>query len=451
MIRTKTIVAVATPPGVGALALLRLSGKNAFKIFSEIISEKEKFINAPVRFVKQYFILNTNTEEIIDEVTAIKYKNPFSFTGEDIVEIISHGGTFTVKNIYKQLLQHGAEIAEKGEFSKRAFLNGKIDLMKAEAIKALIESKSEDEFLSAINLYNGFYKKLSDWQEEIQQEISFCEAEIEFGEDDLIPVRTEKTVLDILKKIDDDLKKFKLFKEIKNGLNIVIGGPANAGKSTLFNYLVGYKRAIVHDQPGTTRDSINVKMEICGRDVNLFDTAGFRSTADSIENEGIQISKDLLSSAHLILWITDISENCSEEEINILNSINNKKTVIVLNKMDKELNESKMSLFKKKSNEIIQISIKEKLNLKKLMSLLEKTIVSIYTGNRAPDIFINERQEKIAKNISNNLEKAIKNWKHKEIASYYLRSSLKYIEEINGKVDNEKIINKIFTTFCIGK
>jgi tRNA modification GTPase len=451
MTPNKTIAAIATPPGIGALAIIRMSGADAFKIAASVFFEKQKFQQSKPRFLRQYLVFDCNTQEIIDEVTAVKYPAPATYTGEDLIEIISHGGTLTVKKIMNLLLLSGAVIADRGEFSKRAFINGKIDLMKAEAINAIIESKSEKEYVCAVNSYTGVYKKLSEWYEIIQEEISYCDAEIEFGEEESISPKSPETINRILISIQDEIGRIQKFKEVKNGINVVLAGPANSGKSTLFNYLLGYKRSIVHEQPGTTRDSISANVTIDGNDIILFDTAGIRTTSDQIENEGISISRNLIDSAQLVLWVTDCSMNPDLEEIETLNQLDRDTIILIFNKTDIGINDKKASFFLNSSIKTIQISVKNRINLLPLMTLISDKIKTLYSEIKPPDIFINDRHQNIAINIESNLQKALTNWQQKEIASHFLRESLCFFEEIFGKTDNETIINNIFTKFCIGK
>ncbi len=447
----ETIAAVATPQGIGALAIIRVSGKDAFQIVEEVIKQNEKYKKTPDRYAKKYFIIERETKKIIDEVIAIKYKGPNTYTGENVIEIISHGGYYTVKKIIEELIKNGARIANRGEFSKRAFLNGKINLMKAEAIKALIESKSEKEYKNAINNYDGKGKRIKEWQEKIKQELVFIEAEIEFGDEEKLSERNNNKILEIEQEINEEIKRVNKIIEIRKGYNITIAGPPNAGKSSLFNYLLGYKRAIVNENPGTTRDIIKEKIEINGQEINIIDTAGIRKTNDIIEEEGIDKANEALNEANIIIWITDIGEEIGEVEKQKIKDFQKDCTIFVLNKIDKKSNKNKIDFFKENELQIIEISLKEKRELEKVIKEIEVKLNLISRENKMPDIFVNERQKQIAEGIYKDIKNANIKWKQKEIAAYYLRESLNKIDEIFGKTNNENIINDIFDNFCIGK
>lgn len=446
----ETITAVATAEGSAALAIVRISGKNAFYIVEKIIKE-ENFNRIHERYAKRYTIIEKKSKKVIDEVIAIKYKGPRSYTGEDSVEIISHGGFYTVKKIIEQVIKNGARIAKKGEFSRRAFFNGKIDLMKAEAIQALIESRNENEYSIAIKSYEGNEKRIKTWGEKIKKEIVFLEADIEYGEDENIEIQDKDEIKEIIIEINEEINRAKKIKEIRRGYKITIAGPPNAGKSSLFNYLLGYKRAIENENPGTTRDLISEKIQINGKEITINDTAGIRKTEDTLEEEGMKKSEEAINEANIIIWITDIGEDLKEEEEKRIKMLDEKNTIYILNKIDKKENKKKNLFFKRIKEGVIKISVKEKINTKSVIRKIELKINKIIKEKVMPDIIINERQIKIAEKLLEELKNAEKNWKRKEIASYYLRESIKKIEEITGKVNNDDIINEIFNNFCLGK
>ena len=226
-----TIVALATPQGVGALAVIRVSGKKAFESTNRIIREKEKFKKQKEREIGLYTI--TDSKNIIDHVTVIKYKNPKSYTGEDLIEIIAHGGKYTIENIIKALQKNGVKIAQRGEFSKRAFLNGKISLIRAESIKDIIESNSEEQYRKAILSYFNQGKKIETWKKKIETEITYIEAEIEFSEEEEVEKRNNQEVKKIKEEIKNEIERAKRIKKNMDGINIVIAGPSNAGKYSI--------------------------------------------------------------------------------------------------------------------------------------------------------------------------------------------------------------------------
>ena len=442
----ETIVALATPTGVGALAILRISGKKSYNVVGKSIKEKEKFKKQRDRKIGLFTFIKR--KRIIDHVTIIKYKKPKSYTGEDLVEIITHGGVFTVKNIIKELQDNGARIAQRGEFSKRAFINGKIDLIKAESIKGIIESKTEEKYEKAMLSYFNQGKKLKEWKEKIENEISFIEAEIEFGEEEEIGKRTENVLKEIQKEIQREIQREKTIEKNNEGIKIVIAGPSNAGKSSLFNYLLGTDRAIVNKNKGTTRDIISEKIQIREKDIKLIDTAGIRETSCEIEKEGIRKTKNIIQESSFIIWITDSNEKIENSEKKTIEEISGKEKVIVFNKCEKEKNIEKENYYNKIKGKKIHISIEKNINVDEVVKAIEKTIKN---KNDSSEILINERHLQIAVRCDEFINKAIENWSQKEIASYYLKNSLESLEEIFGVSDNEEIINKIFNEFCIGK
>ena len=442
----ETIVALATPNGVGALAIIRISGKKTVSIVEKTVKEKEKFQKQRERTIGLFTIIKK--EKVIDHVTIIKYKKPQSYTGEDLIEIITHGGVFTVKNIIKQLLNNGARIAQRGEFSKRAFLNGKIDLIKAESIKSIIESSTEEKYEKAILSYFNQGKKIREWKEKIENEITFIEAEIEFGEEDEVECRNENCIKELQEELQEEIKREKAIEKNNEGIKIVIAGPSNAGKSSLFNYLLGTDRAIVNKKKGTTRDIISEKIVIGEKDIKLIDTAGVRKTDCEIEKEGITKTKSVLQESTLIIWITDSNEKIEESEKKTLIEINDKEKIILFNKCEKGKNVEKENYYKNIKGVKTTISVEKKINLDSVIKKIEKIIKN---KNDLSEILINERQIQIAEKCNECIINAIANWKQKEIASYYLKQSLESFNEIFGTTNNEEIINKIFNEFCIGK
>lgn len=450
MVNNETIVALATPPGTGALALIRISGEETFAIAEKIIKEKS-FLSAPERYIKKYSIIDREHNRIVDEVMAIKYKGPRSYTGEDSLEIISHGGYYTVTKIIEQTVSAGARIANRGEFSRRAFYNGKMDLLRAESIRAIIESRSEQEYSTAIRSYLEESGKISAWESAIQQELVFLEAEIEFGEEEEIPKRDCAATEKLINEIQEELSRAKAIKEIKKGFRITIAGPPNAGKSTLFNYLVGYTRTIVHEDPGTTRDTVSESIKIAGVDALLCDTAGIRKTNNPVESEGIRRSGEAINSANLLIWITDGSEPLEANEGETVTSIADSETLFVINKIDKSEESQKKRFFDSLNKKVIRASLRSGKNCDLLVDEVCSRITALNSKWKQPDILINERQISLVEKMAGELSLARSSWNRSEIAAHYMRDALKRVEEISGKIDNEEIINAIFDNFCIGK
>lgn len=444
-----TIVATATPNGRGALAIIRISGKNAFEITEKCLKNKEKFIKAEANEIHLYLFKEKN-DEVIDEVTAVKYIEPKSFTGENMVEIFCHGGLIIPKEIIKNLIEAGAKIAERGEFSKRAFLNGKMDLMKAEAIKGLIESSNDIENKAARNAYQGKYlEKIKKWIEQIKEIIYKIDAEIEFEED--IEKSDEKIKIELLKKgIEEEIKKRKEIKNMDYGMKIIIAGPTNAGKSTLFNYLLGTERSIVNEEAGTTRDIISERINIEGKELTLYDTAGIRETKNKIEIEGIKRSYETIKNSAAVIWVTSSDEEITEEEKKNIKTFG-KKIICLINKNDIKENKEKEKFLNEEKIKFIKTSLKNGNKKEEIINEIKNIIKEIEVNIEIPDVLINERQEEIAKEILENIKMAEKYYEQKEISSMFLNKWLNAVESLFGKKDNEEIINKIFNSFCIGK
>ncbi|MGA2506673.1 MAG: tRNA uridine-5-carboxymethylaminomethyl(34) synthesis GTPase MnmE [Chitinispirillaceae bacterium] len=455
MAELQTIVAAATPQGKSALAVLRVSGSDAFKIFARCIKEKRLFQKTPPRYVQLYIAKDPTNQKTIDQITAIKYSSPRSFTGEDMVEIICHGSKIIVKEINYAIINAGARPAIGGEFTRRALLNGKINLMKAEAIRGLIESDNEAELLCAQKLYSGSANKfLENWKDKIIEQLSKIEAQIEFEETDNISsfaLEGKKKIEYFLLQIKQDLKKREKIRAIKNGLKVVIAGPVNAGKSTLFNKLVGYKRAIVHSEPGTTRDTISERLIIKNNEIQLIDSAGIRKAEHEIEQEGIARSRTAIKKSNVIIWMTAADEIFGEDEIQELVSIRGKNLICVINKIDKNSGKEKVIKLNKEAIDTIRISLKENKNIDQLVSEIEKKVGDLKQKIAVPDFLLNTRHEKIGKLIYKEISLARKDWERPEIVSYHFKKAISFMDEYLGKTHSEEIINKIFNDFCIGK
>lgn len=446
----ETITAIATPKGIGALAIIRISGDESHDIFLKTVKEKKRFVKLKEKEISIFTIVND--EEIIDQITAIKYKSPKSYTGEDMVEIICHGGIVTVNEVIKILIQSGARIAHRGEFTKRAFNNGKIDLLKVEGIKGIIESTSLIENRNALNVYFGkALKKTEIIQERIIHVLSDVESEIEFNEnDDVVEKESVKgEILKIKLILEDEITKRSKIKELEDGIKILIAGPPNAGKSTLYNKILGFNRSIINETPGTTRDLITEKIEISKKTLTLIDSAGIRITGDLIEKEGINKAIDEIEESTIIIWITSADEKITKEEIDVIRNIKNRRTIYVINKTDKE-SSIKEDEYKKEGLAFLKTSLinEEPSNVEKQIEIHLEEINSEINLN---ECVINDRQEEIIKNLYNIIKSAIERWNEKEIVSIYLNEALKEIEQYTGKISNQEIMNTIFEKFCIGK
>lgn len=452
--RDRTIAAVSTPGGTGALGIIRITGEKTFELLSKCIKNREKFFKEEKRKISLNFIVDQKSGEFIDEVTIIKYGNPFSFTGENMVEIICHGGNKNIKRIMRELINAGVENAERGEFSKRAFINGKIDLMKAEAINEMIVSENEIQRKIALKFYQGRYRQeIEKIYKEVYEVLTELEAIIEFSEeDDVKRINIEKEkILKIRNQLEKEIKKREEIEEVETGIKIVIAGPANAGKSTLFNKILGYERSITYDEPGTTRDIINEKIIFKGNEVTITDSAGIRETKNKIEEIGIKKSEEEIKKAKILIWISGLDQELEEKEKSIINEKENSNTIVLLNKSDISANEEKEKYYKERKINYLKVCLFNYEDIERVIKKIEEKVVEKEEEIEIPDFVINNRHLEIAKKMIKEIECSIEEWGRYEIAAYYLHRTLNYLEEFNGKRDREEIYNNIFNKFCIGK
>jgi tRNA modification GTPase len=456
-----TIVALSSGKENSAIAIIRISGKDAFKIFEKCLEEdqKEKFIKNPPKKIFLIKFLSPTSKSIIDEVNIIKYCSPNSYTGEDLIEIFCHGGRFIIEKIIESLISCGAVPAKRGEFTKRAFLNGKIDLIKAEAICDLIESKTEKEYEAALLNYQGNYKeKFLKWKETITKQLTNIEANIEFPEEDDIIEKKEinlKILQEEIDKIEEEIKKELKLREkyeiIEKGINIPIIGIPNAGKSSLFNLLLDTDRAIVHHEKGTTRDVISEEILLFGERIKLLDTAGIREPDNQIEQIGIKKTYKEILKAFAILFVTPADiKDFTNEEFDILKQ--NDKITCIISKTDLSEAKEKIKILEKDGIPYIKTCLKQKSEREKIINFIKLTIGKKISNVEFPLIFRTKRQEFIAKKILENIFLIKQNINTgEEIISYYLKNILTDLSEYVGETSSEEILDKIFSQFCIGK
>lgn len=450
----RTIAAVSTPGGTGALGIIRVTGEKTFELVSKCIKNKEKFFKEEKRKIFLNCIVDQKNGEFIDEVTIIKYGNPFSFTGEDMVEIICHGGNKNIKRIMKELINAGINNADRGEFSKRAFINGKIDLMKAEAINEMIISENEIQRKIALKIYQGRYRKdIDDIYRDIYEVLTELEAIIEFAEEDDIKeinIKKEK-ILKIRNRLNKEIRKREEIEEIEKGIRIVIAGPANAGKSTLFNKILGYDRSITYNEPGTTRDIINEKIIFKGKEVTLTDSAGIRETNNIIEKIGIERSEEEIKKAKILIWISGLDQEIEEKERILIEEKTKNSRIIILNKSDIAVNDQKETFYKKRNINYLRVSLFKNEDIERIINKIAEKVVEKEEEVEIPEFIINSRHLEIVKRMKKEIDCSIEEWERNEIAAHYLHNALDCLEEFNGKRDREEIYNKIFNKFCIGK
>jgi tRNA modification GTPase len=465
MLDQSTICAISTSPGTGAIAVIRLSGSEAIQITDKIFTSPKigkLLIDQPANTL--HFGQLINNQETIDEVVVSLFKAPHSFTGEDIVEIACHGSTFIQQKILEILVKNGARLALPGEFTQRAFLNGKMDLSQAEAVADVIASSNAAAHkLAVTQMRGGFSKEIKALRDQLLHFTAMVELELDFAEEEVeFANRTElKELTERIEKLLRKLKNsFQLGNAIKNGIPVAIIGETNVGKSTLLNVLLNEDKAIVSDIHGTTRDVIEDVVNIHGTAFRFFDTAGIRETDDKIENLGIERSYSKLELATVVLLVVDTHNPFPvvNSRINLIRErISDSQTlIIVANKIDTGLSETiqELEVLDLTDNEkIVFIAAKQKDNIEELIDYMIHSINLDAVGQQ--DIIVtNARHYEILKNaheailrVLNGLDMQITG----DFLSQDIRECLHYLAEITGEISDDEVLGHIFASFCIGK
>ena len=452
-----TIAAISTAPGVGGIGIVRMSGKEAFSILEKIFLPKN---NSPIQGYKIKYgkIINPETKNIVDEVLVSYFVAPKSYTTEDMCEINSHGGIAIVKEILELCLKNGANIAEPGEFTKRAFLNGRIDLCESEAVIDIINAKTKKEARAAANQLEGtLSKKIQSIRKTTISLLSDIEASIDYPEYD-VPEVTEKHILQEIQNILEELKKlensFENGKILKEGIKTAIIGKPNVGKSSLLNAILQEDRAIVTAIEGTTRDIIEETVVIEGIPLKIIDTAGIRETKDEIEQIGIEKSKKIAKEADLVIAILDGEKELSKEDERILEIIQNKKSIIVLNKKDLPGFNTKILEKIPNNSPIVEISAKEGIGIEKIYEEISKLFqlqqIDVDSGYLVTNIRHKDLIYK-AKQQCNKTKQAIYDKMPIDIIAIEITNILKTLGQITGDDVIEDVIKDIFSKFCLGK
>ena len=435
-----------------------MSGKNCFEILDKIfIPKNKKDIEEIPGYTIKYGHIKNKNNEIVDEVLVSYFKEPKSYTTENMCEINSHGGNIVMKQILELCIENGAELAEPGEFTKRAFLNGRIDLSQAEAVIDVINAKTKIETKESINQLQGYLsKRISNIRKKLIDMMVDIDANIDYPEYDLEDVSYNKAtqeLTDIYNDLNKLEKSFDNGKIIKNGIKVAIIGKPNAGKSSLLNAMLKEERAIVTEYEGTTRDTIEEFLEIDGIPIRIIDTAGIRNAKDEVEKIGIKKAKEVAETADLIIAIFDITKKLDEEDKKILDIIGNKKSIIVLNKIDlvDKVNIPEEIL---KYENIIEMSALNKQGIEEMYN----KIAELFKFNDIEEdnsfIITNIRHKELIKKANKNIEDAINTLKNNlpiDIISINIKDALEYLGNITGENVSESIINEIFKKFCLGK
>ena len=454
-----TICAIATALGEGGIAIIRVSGDKALDIVSKIFkAHSGQDIKSMKSYTMKYgHIYDVDNEELIDEVIISFMKGPKSFTAEDTVEINCHGGVVSTNKVLESVIKAGARLAEPGEFTKRAFLNGRIDLSQAEAVMDIIKAKTDLAMKSALMQSTGHLSTQINKQREYMLNIlALVEFAVDFTEDDedvdpSIPIKVAESLEKSIGEMNVLLRGADEGKLIREGLSLAIVGKPNVGKSSLLNALLREKRAIVTDIAGTTRDVIEEYINLDGIPVKVIDTAGIRETEDIVEKIGVERSKEKLEEADLVLLVLDTSRELDQEDKDIIESVKDKKCILILNKIDLEwkIEEDILGSFEN----VIKISAKEEIGLDEL----KQTIKDLFFNGKIDTeslIISNSRHKQALYRALENAENAlvrVKNNEYLDLISIYVTASLRALGEITGSELEEDLVNKIFSDFCVGK
>lgn len=455
-----TICAIATPIGEGGVAIIRISGEKALEIASEIFVPKNDYDikNMKTYTMKYGNIVNFKTREIIDEVILTYMKTPRSYTGENVVEINCHGGIVSTNSVLDQAIQAGARLSEPGEFTKRAFLNGRIDLSQAEAVMDIITAKTELAMKSAMLQSNGaLSKEIVELRKNLLNTLALIEYAVDFTEDDE-DIVDDNLIMQIKNGIDKTIVKIKNLlasanegKIIREGLSIVIVGKPNVGKSSLLNALLKENRAIVTDVPGTTRDIIEEYLNVDGIPIRIIDTAGIRDTEDVVEKIGVERSKEKIEEADLVILMIDVSREIDIEDKIIIEKIKNRKHIVLVNKIDLDRKISEENI--NELNNIINISAKSGIGIDDL----KKKIKDLFFNGeiKSESLLISNTRHKQAlykslENCNMALNKVNAD-EYLDLISIYITAAMKALGEITGDELEEDLLNKIFSEFCVGK
>jgi len=450
LLNENTIVAIATPIGTGAISVIRISGPDAFKAVDSVFKGKVKIAEAGSHTIHYGKIIDTN-QEMIDDVLVSVFRQPHSYTGEDSVEISAHGNPYIAQKIIERLIGKSVRLAEPGEFTKRAFLNGRIDLSQAEAVMDVINSNTEASLRGARNQLDGMLsQKVHDLRKMLINTSSLIELELDFAEEDIEFVPNQELInrIDkIINEIDVLLESYEFGKIIHDGVNVALVGRPNVGKSSLLNYLVKESRAIVSAIPGTTRDIIREEVSIGGILFRLFDTAGIRTSEDEIEKEGISRSKEAIRNSDLVVFLIDAEKPEPGDMYRQLCELTpGEKIIKVMNKTD--LVEHAVI------GADVYISAKTGLGINNLLFKLKEKAFGSKTYSEKTAVVSNIRHFDCLKKAKESLciaKNTSENGLSGEFVAVDMRNAENSLGEIIGEVTSEDILNNIFTKFCIGK
>ena len=451
-----TIAAISTPKGEGGIGIIRVSEDKSFEIVDKIFKPKNP--NKDLGFYQFNYGFIHDGEKVIDESMVVRMKAPKTYTCEDVVEINCHGGQFVTQKVLEVVLKNGARHAEQGEFTKRAFMNGRIDLSQAEAVMDLIQGKTEKSISLSLDQLRGdlrdkinsFKKALLDITAHVNVVLDYPEE----GIDDPLPVELRDNLESVYEEATRLIESYDKGKKIKEGIKTVIVGKPNVGKSTLLNSLLREERAIVTHVAGTTRDVIEEVINIKGIPLVLVDTAGIRQTDDIVENIGVEKSKEFIEKADLVLLVLDASRELEDEDREVINQINenHKKVIVLLNKIDLE---RKIDLDEYNFENIVEISAQKNVGIEDMEEKIYSFIVDEKVEDSSEKLIITNVRHKTAlektKEAIRNIFETIDMGLPMDLISVDLKEALDSLSEITGEISSEDILDHVFGNFCVGK
>jgi len=461
-----TIAGIATPLGEGGISIIRMSGANSLKIAERLFRHGSASVKKSARkklvshHVYYGHIIDKKSSAVIDEVLLVYMKAPKSYTREDVVEISCHGGMLPSRRILDAVLREGARLSAPGEFTKRAFLNGRIDLTQAESVIDVIRAKTEKSMLFASHQLNGrFSSEIVGIKDELTKMLTYFQAYIDFPEEDTdIEYKPYITLIHRIKaKISEFLSTYDEGRILRHGISTAIIGKPNVGKSSLLNVLLKEERAIVTDIPGTTRDTIEEVVNINGLPLRLIDTAGIRESKCVIESAGISMTKDKIKYADFVLFVVSAKEGVTDEDMCIYDLIKNKKQLVVVNKIDanKNFDVLQKEMAKKfPDSNIAYISAKNKKNIEQLRDMIFESVLEKKVEQEKEPFLINSRHKDILTRTLADIDSindGLKNKIFPELICVPITDALASLGEVLGETTSEDILNNIFSEFCIGK
>ena len=451
-----TIAAISTAQGQGGIGVIRVSGEDSFtivdKIFKSVSGKKIMDIKGYTALFGHIY----NNEEVLDEAVVLKYVAPKSFTGENVVEISCHGGMYITKEVLNAVIMSGASLAEPGEFTKRAYLNGKMDLTEAESVMDIISAKSKSAAKAALFVKDGaLFKKSQQVKQLLLDKAAHLSAWADYPEED-IPEVTEDSIMEAIEESISILEKllstYDMGQVVKEGIDTVIVGRPNAGKSTLMNLLVGREKSIVTNIAGTTRDVVEDTVLVGNVMLKLSDTAGIRDTDNEIEKIGVQKTFDKINGAGLVIALFDNNEELNSEDIDLINKIKDMPCIAVINKIDLEDKVDKKYITNNIEN-VVYISAKQQDNIDELKNMIEK-IAGTEDFDPSAGIVANERQRNAIRNAVNSLYEAKESLAMgmtMDAITVSLQETIDYLLELTGEKSGEEIVDSVFHNFCVGK